>query len=592
MKRQKLKFLLPVAVFLLSGSFSLWAAMELQASYYENYVDKAQLNAESYAERLVGDFNKGFAITETLEKIIISEDGSVRKFDVVAEEMMDDFVQSIQIAPNGVVTEIYPAEGNADGKIDLVNDEKRGPVVRYGIENNVTVMQGPFDLNQGGVGIAIRNPVFLDDENGEPQFWGLTVAIIRVPEIFIDSFNALSDFGYFCRLSKTSSLSNTDFKEVYCSGDGFENPVVHNFELGGCEWKLEIMPADGWNNGKYDVQILISCAVIVLLLTGMAAELVVLDNSRKKLKVISTTDPLTGLDNRNGFDEKFGRYVKEHNGEPCVGIMLDIDNFKFINDVYGHSIGDEALQNLAETMRKAFGGKNVIMGRNGGDEFCIILKNCTNENAKELISNFVKAKRTFKYNGETHNYTISAGYADYPSNTKNPAKLLHCADMALYEVKLNGKQSCLPYTHDFRVEKRAKLGFGLNDVSENLPGAFLIYKADKNDDQLLFANKEMIQLAGCKDFDDFMAFTKGKFSSLIHPDERKTVEESIWKQIMSTGSDANDYVKFNFATKSGEYRPVIDYGRIVDNAHYGKVFYVLVMDWDFIDNRYNNCDNE
>lgn len=592
MKRQKLKRLLPVAVFLLSGSFLFWATLKLQSSYHKNSVDKAQLNAESYAERLISDFNKGIAITETLEEIIVSEDGNVQKFDVVAEKMMNDSVQSIQIAPNGVVTEIYPAEGNEAGKIDLVNDEKRGPVVRYGIENNVTVMQGPFNLNQGGVGIAIRNPVFLEDENGESQFWGLTIAIIRVPEIFIDSFNTLSGFGYSYCLLKTSSPLSTDFEEVYCSGGNLENPVVYNFELGGCEWKLEVMPANGWGEGAYDIQIFIACAVIVLLLTGMTAELVVLDNNRKKLKVISITDSLTGLDNRNGFDEKFSCYVREHNGEPCVGIMLDIDNFKFINDVYGYSVGDEALQNLAETMRTAFGRKNAIMGRNGGDEFCIILKNCTSENAKELVENFVKMQRTFKYNGETHNYTISAGYADYPSNTDNPAKLLHCADMALYEVKLHGKQNCLPYTHDFHVEKRTKLGFGLNDVSENLPGAFLIYRADKNDDQLFFANKEMIKFAGCKDFDDFMAFTKGKFGNLIHPDERKSVEESIWKQILSKDADTNDYVKFSFATKSGKYRSVIDYGRIVDNDYYGKVFYVLIMDWEFIDNRYNNRDKE
>ena len=260
MKRQKLKRLLPVAVFLLSGSFLLWATLKIQSSYHENSVDKAQLNAESYAERLISDFNKGIAITETLEEIIVSEDGNVQKFDVVAEKMMNDSVQSIQIAPNGVVTEIYPAEGNEAGKIDLVNDEKRGPVVKYGIENNVTVMQGPFNLNQGGVGIAIRNPVFLEDENGEPQFWGLTIAIIRVPEIFIDSFNTLSGFGYSYCLSKTSSPLSTDFEEVYCSGGNLENPVVYNFELGGCEWKLEVMPANGWGEGAYDIQIFIACA--------------------------------------------------------------------------------------------------------------------------------------------------------------------------------------------------------------------------------------------------------------------------------------------------------------------------------------------
>ena len=66
----------------------------------------------------------------------------------------------------------------------------------------MTVLQGPFDLNQGGSGIAIRNPVYLE-KNGKKEFWGFTIAIIRVPEIFSNSLGALENFGYEYRLMKT-----------------------------------------------------------------------------------------------------------------------------------------------------------------------------------------------------------------------------------------------------------------------------------------------------------------------------------------------------------------------------------------------------
>ena len=59
---------------------------------------------------------------------------------------MTDFVQSIQIAPNGVVTDIYPEAGNEAGKIDLIHDESRGEICRYGEIKNIVTMQGPFDL--------------------------------------------------------------------------------------------------------------------------------------------------------------------------------------------------------------------------------------------------------------------------------------------------------------------------------------------------------------------------------------------------------------------------------------------------------------
>ena len=73
-------------------------------------------------------------------------------------------IQSLQLAPNGVVTDIYPLEGNEAGKIDLLHDKLRGKITRYGIENKRIVFQGPFKLKQGGSGIAVRNPIFLTNE--------------------------------------------------------------------------------------------------------------------------------------------------------------------------------------------------------------------------------------------------------------------------------------------------------------------------------------------------------------------------------------------------------------------------------------------
>ena len=80
---------------------------------------------------------------------------------------MADYIQSIQIAPDGVVTEIYPEAGNEVGKIDLIHDKERGKISCYARDNDVITMQGPFSLKQGGTGIAVRNPVYLEQKNGE-----------------------------------------------------------------------------------------------------------------------------------------------------------------------------------------------------------------------------------------------------------------------------------------------------------------------------------------------------------------------------------------------------------------------------------------
>lgn len=587
LKLSKIKWLLPLLVLIIGGSILYTVAHTVYETEKSQVRTKAQLNAVTYADRMIEDLNGGINITNALEQILISEDGKMSKFDAVADRMMTDFVQSIQLAPDGVVTEIYPAEGNEAGKIDLVHDEKRGPIVNYGIENNLVVLQGPFDLNQGGQGIAIRNPVYLTDENGEEYFWGLTIAIIKVPEIFSTSISALTSFDYRYVLSKTVSPLSDEYKVIDSSGVELENPVEHTFELGGCTWKIEVMPTGGWNKEtNLWLVVLCGCAMI-LLLEGLTIAMLIMEEQGEKFKKLSRTDGLTGLLNRGGFDQEMRHYLDGHGRHNCVGILLDVDNFKFINDIYGHALGDQVLCQLAQSMRQTF-DQNAILGRNGGDEFCILLKDSTCEDAAGKIEAFCKERRTFLYKEQEHTFTVSLGYAEYPTHTRNDSDLLRYADMALYEVKLRGKNGCLAYQSDFHAFKRTQLGFKLTDLSGNLPGAFVVYKADREDERILYANRDMIYLTGCDDLDDFLQFTDRQFRNLVHPEEYERVEESIWRQIESTEDSINDYVKYRLARKDGSYRQVLDFGRIVQSEHYGSVFYVLIMDLNFIREHYGS----
>lgn len=103
---------------------------------------------------------------------------------------------------------------------------------------------------------------------------------------------------------------------------------------------------------------------------------------------------MTGLLNRNGFNLQLEEYLEGNKQKNCVGILLDVDNFKFINDVYGHTIGDQVLLHLSQSLVQAF-PDNSIIARNGGDEFCIILKDCSAEEAAPMIDAFSKASRSF-----------------------------------------------------------------------------------------------------------------------------------------------------------------------------------------------------
>lgn len=155
-KNHNKKLMLPVLVFLVGCMVLTVVLYHSYRSNYKQVRNVTVLNATTYAERLQNDMNRGVAITDTLEEIAISENGKIDNFQKVARNLMSDYIQSIQIAPDGVVTDIYPETGNEAGKIDLIHDESRGEICRYGRDKNIVTMQGPFDLKQGGRALRLE----------------------------------------------------------------------------------------------------------------------------------------------------------------------------------------------------------------------------------------------------------------------------------------------------------------------------------------------------------------------------------------------------------------------------------------------------
>lgn len=274
--------ILPVLVFFVGIIVVVTLAYHFQKNQESLQQSRVELNAVTYAEHLRLDLMQGIGTTETLKRIIINGDGVINNFSRVAEDMMEDFVQSIQLAPGGVVTDIYPEAGNEAGKIDLIHDKDRGEISRYGRDNNVITMQGPFTLKQGGSGIAVRNPVFLEKGDGQREFWGFAIVIIRVPEIFSESIKALSDFGYDYRLSKTKSPWDDSYVEVYGSGAQMGRAVTYQFDVGDTAWLLEVQPNAGWGSGSQSLHLILGCGMlIVLLLSGMIAVITLLHRTKR-----------------------------------------------------------------------------------------------------------------------------------------------------------------------------------------------------------------------------------------------------------------------------------------------------------------------
>ena len=586
MQKLKKRFIVPVVVFILGMCALIGTIYVVGEGQEEQNRTKAQLNAMTYAERIYGELMEGIGVTDTLKQVVISGDGNINKFYDIAANMMDDSIQSIQIAPNGVVTEIYPKEGNESGKIDLINDSDRGEISRYARDNDTVIMQGTFKLKQGGYGIAVRNPVYLENENGQKRFWGFTIVILKVPEIFSESVEALSNFGFKYSLQKCASPWDDTYERVYGSKKELNDPVIYDFDVYRDKWRLEILPKSGFYNNSNLIYMFIGGVIIVLLLTGLTVALISINENRKLFKKLAVTDTLTGIYNRLGFNRQVEQYMRQNPQKHCVVAMLDIDDFKLVNDVYGHAAGDGVLQKLAESMKQYF-SKDVILGRNGGDEFCIFMPDCTAVEVKPFLKKFTEETRNFYCKGEAHTFTISLGYAEYPVLADECSKLVRCADMALYAVKMRGKNGCMAYREGEQVKSRAKLGFAMKDIINNLPGAFIVYRADKENDEILLANSELLRLTGCKNMDELLAYTGKSFCNLIRPDEQESCQKSIWSQI--NGGHSNDYIFFHMRKADGKYISVLDHGRIVDSVHNGRIFYVMIMDLKSLQMHYGDC---
>lgn len=173
-------------------------------------------------------------------------------------------------------------------------------------------------------------------------------------------------------------------------------------------------------------------------MSGLREDLVA---AHEEMKV----DSLTGVCNRGAFDAAITRCLNVNFvlSQQISMIMIDIDNFKSINDTFGHTIGDQVLKSVAVSLSRAFIRKDDLIARYGGDEFAVLLPNTSAEKSEVSINRFLTNVRRIKVDGLPDDITVScsAGCTELVEND-NADSLLARADAALYEAKEAGR-NCL-----------------------------------------------------------------------------------------------------------------------------------------------------
>lgn len=178
------------------------------------------------------------------------------------------------------------------------------------------------------------------------------------------------------------------------------------------------------------------------------------EEQREELEQLSRTDALTNLANRREFDDALNRAFKnaERSKQPVALLMMDIDDFKTINDTYGHDVGDKALQALAGVLRNTIRETNTI-ARFGGDEFACILPNTDVSDAMELSKRLHKSISELTFECAI---TVSIGISVRMANVQMayPGALKR-ADHALYAAKQAGRNTTAVWnSHHHRTSRR------------------------------------------------------------------------------------------------------------------------------------------
>jgi diguanylate cyclase (GGDEF)-like protein/PAS domain S-box-containing protein len=176
----------------------------------------------------------------------------------------------------------------------------------------------------------------------------------------------------------------------------------------------------------------------------------------EKIRDLALHDPLTGLANRRLFWDRLEVELARAARETRCGALLfvDLDGFKSINDRYGHDAGDQVLIEIARRLRDNVRAVDAV-GRIGGDEFVVVIA-ATHEASDALgVAEKLRlalAQPVVDAKGTTHRVTASVGIAEFPIHGRDPATLVHHADLAMYEAKRTGKNRCVQWPGTARRE--------------------------------------------------------------------------------------------------------------------------------------------
>ncbi|MDR1380076.1 MAG: sensor domain-containing diguanylate cyclase [Tannerella sp.] len=384
--------------------------------------------------------------TYMLSAIIDHEKDTVDNFERVAATIVGDgYIKNVAVAPNGVVSKIYPLFGNEIllGRNLLVAGASK-ELAKQAEEKGMLVFGGPFTSPQRDDVLIGILPIYSGIDNEENRFWGLVVITLKYPAILEEfDLHSLALLGLTYELwwvnpdnrekiiIASSSRSRTE-QEYY---------IEKNIPIFNAEWHLRIGIKKGWYEYTENLLMALIGIFISILIAFIVQKSYKLQILTEKLERLAHIDALTGVYNRHYFVEYVTLQIEKIKRNKSNGfiVMFDLDFFKKINDTYGHTAGDEVLRVVPSRIRLCIRPYDIL-ARFGGEEFIIFIQQIDMENVCNIVERcrIALEDKPILYEGRTISVTASFGIAELiPEDGINIA-VVH-ADEALYSAKKGGR---------------------------------------------------------------------------------------------------------------------------------------------------------
>lgn len=235
---------------------------------------RAAFTAETTVNRIKSQLNRYLDVSEFFQNIIGSgHQMDSKEFQALSQMISDDsqIIKAIEQAPDGVVKDIYPLKGNeAAFGIDMLNSPARKHEANLAMKSGQYTIAGPYELNQGGLGSLLFEPIYITDKSGEKSFWGFSILVLDwnrfLEELELDK---LTDASYCYQMWKKDG--NSGKKTIIAQGgDAIHKGAVQiSCKVPNDTWYFEIIPHTGWVTVKQQALVFLVAVSIAVLATAI-----------------------------------------------------------------------------------------------------------------------------------------------------------------------------------------------------------------------------------------------------------------------------------------------------------------------------------